>query len=75
MYNWLVKKMSISMKLEDFSRRVEYIPKQTKSFEETEINNYCQINFLEHNDFKLVLLNTEGIENFGNISSKSILGC
>lgn len=75
MYNWLVKKMSISMKLEDFSRRVEYIPKQTESFEETEINNYCQINFLEHNDFKLVLLNTEGIENFGNISSKSILGC
>lgn len=51
MYNWLVKKWSISMKLEDPSRRVEYIPKQTKSFEETEIS-YCQINFLEHNDFK-----------------------
>ena len=45
MYNWLVKKWSISMKLENSSRRVEYIPKQTKSFEETEIN-YCQINFL-----------------------------
>lgn len=47
------------MNLKDSSRRAEHIPKQTKSFEETEVRNYCQIKFPDHNDFMLVLLNTE----------------
>lgn len=63
------------MNLKDSSRRVEHIPKQTKSFEETEVRNYCQIEFPDHNDFMLVLLNTEWREKYGDIFKISILGC
>lgn len=67
MYSWLVVIFLISMTLNDSPRRIEYIDvNRRRVLKEMKLNDYCQWKLPDHNNFLLVLLNTEGTQKHKN---------